>query len=147
MATRGAIGLRNEDGTITGIYSHWDSYPDHNGRILLENYDHTKTRELLSLGYVSSLGKEIGEKHDFDAHYKSTDPEYNWCKFYTRDRGDDFNAALTFNSDQEFVSHFRDCYADYFYLLEESGTWFVATRKGSWERVDEILAQEEMADE
>jgi hypothetical protein len=141
MATRGAIGLRNEDGTITGIYSHWDSYVSHNGRILFEDYDHTKTRELLSLGSVSSLRKEIGKQHDFNKNYNHEDPRYHWCKFYTRDRGDELQAAETFATEDEFVNHFKDVFSEYFYLLEECGTWFVKSYSGSWERVDRAIKE------
>jgi hypothetical protein len=143
MATRGAIGIRNEDGTVTGIYSHWDNYPSYNGRILLDHYDHTKTRKLLSLGAVSCLAKEIGQKHDFSNSYKPEDPEYQWCRFYTRDRGDDFQPSITFSNEDEFVKHFTECWADYFYLLEECGTWFVTTGRKEWQRVDQVLAEEE----
>jgi hypothetical protein len=142
MATRGAIGIRNEDGSITGIYTHWDSYTSHNGRILLESYDHTKTRQLLELGAVSSLGKEIGEQHEFGATYKTDDPRYHWCTFYTRDRSDELWPAQTFANDKEFVKHFTDSWSAYFYLLEECGTWFVRTRSSKWQRVDQVLAME-----
>lgn len=147
MATRGAIGIRNEDGSVTGIYSHWDSYVIHNGRILLENYDHTKTQQLLELGSVSVLGPEIGDKHDFDESFKSDDPRYNWCKFYGRDRGEKDVGSKTFDSDQEFVSYFADCWSHYFYLLEECGTWFVKTRTSEWKRVDHVLEEESKINE
>ena len=29
MATRGNIAIVNEDGSITSIYVHWDSYPEY----------------------------------------------------------------------------------------------------------------------
>ena len=147
MATRGAIGIRNEDGTVTGVYSHWDSYPSHNGRILLDHYDHTKTQQLLSLGFVSVLGKDIGRKHDFDKSFRQEDPEYHWCKFYGRDRGEEDCDAITFDSEQEFYEHFRDCYSEYVYLLEECGTWFVKGRISNWERVDHVLTEEEATHE
>ena len=142
MATRGAIGIRNEDGSVTGIYTHWDSYVSHNGRILLENYDHTKTRQLLELGAVSSLGEEIGEKHDFDETYKEGDPRKKWCTFYTRDLGDEMWAAQTYESEDDFFKKMKESWVEYCYLLEECGTWFVKAYSGRWERVDELLAKE-----
>jgi len=30
MATRSNIGIVNEDGSVTGIYCHWDGYPENN---------------------------------------------------------------------------------------------------------------------
>jgi len=50
--------MRNEDGTITSIYCHWDGYPSWNGRILLENYtDEQSVRKLMELGDMSILGR------------------------------------------------------------------------------------------
>jgi hypothetical protein len=87
MSTRSNIGIitQKNDGKVRVemIYCHWDGYPSNNGKILLENYSSTeKVRELLKLGDLSSLGSEIGTKHDFDTH-----PERQ-CNFYKRDRGE-----------------------------------------------------------
>ena len=69
MATRSSIAMKTENG-IRGIYCHWDGYPDHNGKILSESYtDADKVKALIDLGDISSLRKEIGEKHSFDARY------------------------------------------------------------------------------
>ena len=38
MATRSFIGKLNKDDSITGIYCHFDGYPEHAGRILIDNY-------------------------------------------------------------------------------------------------------------
>lgn len=67
MGTRSRIGLELPDGTFGSIYCHWDGYPGYNGKILLGHYsDPAKVEELISLGDLSSLGAEIGEKHDFN---------------------------------------------------------------------------------
>ncbi len=29
MATRSNIGIVNDNGSVTGIYCHWDGYPEH----------------------------------------------------------------------------------------------------------------------
>jgi hypothetical protein len=143
MATRGAIGLRNEDQSITAVYVHWDSYPSWVGRILLEHYDHTKTRQLLNLGALSSLGSEIGEQHQFGSTYKKSDHRSNWCTFYTRDRGDQLWAAQTFASEKEFVEQFQGSWCEFFYVLEECGTWFVSHLSNNlWQKVEDVLAEE-----
>lgn len=143
MATRGAIGLRNEDQSITAVYLHWDSYPNWAGRTLLNHYDHNKTQQLLNLGAVSSLGSEIGEQHSMKNVYKSDDPRKNWCTFYTRDRGDQLQAAQTFASEKEFVENFRESWCEYFYVLEECGTWFVNDRSSNhWQKVEDVLKEE-----
>jgi hypothetical protein len=93
MATRSTIAIQNDDGTVTGIYCHWDGYLSHNGRILKENYNtEAKVRELIALGQLSGLGETIGEKVDF---YNAPDGQ---CIAYGRDRGEIDSDAETFNT-------------------------------------------------
>jgi hypothetical protein len=66
MSTRSRIGIREPDGTVTSIYCHSDGYLSYNGKILLEHYqDESKIRELIALGDISVLDKNIGSKVDF----------------------------------------------------------------------------------
>ena len=55
MATRSSISIvseRTENGKGKTIYSHWDGYPSHNGRILLEHYqDPKKIKALNNQGF------------------------------------------------------------------------------------------------
>lgn len=107
MGTRSTIAIQNEDGTVTGIYVHWDGYLSHNGRILNENYtDEDSVRALIGLGDLSSLGETIGDKVDFNDY----DAHKGQCVAYARDRGetgveaqtDDNWAALLESYGQEF---------------------------------------------
>lgn len=83
MSTRSNIGVRNTDGTVEYIYCHFDGYPEHNGKILTENYTNiNRVNELLKLGDLSVLGKFIGEKQDFDNRVR------DYCLAYGRDRGE-----------------------------------------------------------
>lgn len=73
MSTNAAIGIENEDGTITAITLHWDGYVDHAGMILTTHYTtEDKVRDLLSGGELSSIAS-------------STDT----CSYYHRDRDED----------------------------------------------------------
>ena len=38
MATRSTIAMKTPEGKIRAIYCHWDGYPEHNGKMLLDNY-------------------------------------------------------------------------------------------------------------
>jgi hypothetical protein len=38
MSTRAAIGYERADGTVVAIYSHYDGYPQHVGKILKEHH-------------------------------------------------------------------------------------------------------------
>ena len=93
MGTRSTIAIQNDDGTVTGIYCHWDGYLSYNGRILKENYNtEAKVRELIALGQLSALGETIGEKVDFN---NAPDGQ---CIAYGRDRGEIDSDAETFNT-------------------------------------------------
>lgn len=84
MSTRGRIGMYLGNGNTISVYSHYSNYLDCSGAILKLYYnDEDKIKELIAQGDISSLGKFIGEKHDFDNR-----PD-GWCTFYKRDRGED----------------------------------------------------------
>ena len=92
MATRSNIAYRTPEGKIRSVYCHWDGYPEHNGKMLLDNYqDAAKIKALIELGSLSALREEVGEQHPFDRDYK--EPELpltdNWTLAYHRDRGED----------------------------------------------------------
>jgi len=71
MATRSNIGIIRDLGTVEAIYCKWDGYPNHIGRVLLENYTTTEQVEaLLELGELSIL-----------------DTTLDTCIAYERDRG------------------------------------------------------------
>jgi hypothetical protein len=114
MSTRSMIGMVNENGAVTGIYCHWDGYPEHNGRILRDHYTTpAKIRSLLKLGDLSSLGPEIGKKHKFES---TTNPE--WCTAYKRDRREEDTDAVLYASVEEFLADNRG--QDYTYLYVNS---------------------------
>jgi hypothetical protein len=98
MGTRSTIGVLNTDGSVTAVYCHWDGYPEHNGKILMENYiTEEKVRELIDFGSISSLS-ECGE------------PDIS-----------NIQGANTFPNVAEFVYEFGEKY-NYLFI---NGTWFV----------------------
>ncbi len=116
MGTRSTIGVVDEDGFVQGIYCHWDGYPEHNGRILRDHYTTPrKIMQLIKLGDLSSLGAEIGRKHNFMA----TDT-HNQCTAYKRDRGEKGTEAQTYKDVFEFLADDRG--QDYTYLYV-NGKW------------------------
>lgn len=97
MATRSSITIKELDGSVKSIYCHWDGYPEGVGKILDEHYtDLEKVRELIALGNLSSLGPEIGVKHDFE------DRNYSMCLAYGRDRGDANQEAKPWVNTQDY---------------------------------------------
>lgn len=120
MATRSTIALEFADGTVQQIYCHWDGYLSNNGQILLQHYkDPFKVRDLIDGGAVSSLGREIGEKQDFD---KRETHNENWTLFYARDRGED----LVKHSYKDYADYkARAQSEEYNYILRTDGKWYV----------------------
>ena len=104
MSTRSAIGIRYADGTITGIYCHYDGYPEHNGKILYEHYLETyDVEDLLSFGSLSSLGHtpEASERRVKDMDERN------------------------FDNEKQFLDYFYG--VDYYYLFEaETEDWYCA---------------------
>lgn len=116
MATRSTIACENKDYTISMVYCHWDGYLEHNGKILLENYDWLKTQELIGLGSLSILAKDIGQKHDFNE-------KVDCCKFYGRDRGEKNTEATEYeNFDAWLQSGLQQ---EFDYILRLDGQWYV----------------------
>ena len=132
MGTRSRIGVMHGD-KCKSVYCHWDGYLSHNGRILQEHYDSGRANHLVALGNMSTLGKEIGEKHAFSqfevraeevqAYKELTE---HWTTFYGRDRGEtetEFKVAQTFD---EFIEQCDNCGAEYYYINKD-GVWYCGT--------------------
>lgn len=138
MGTRSTIAIQNVDGTVTGIYCHWDGYLSNNGRILEENYTTEEAvRELIALGDLSSLGETVGTKHDFD---RAPDGE---CNAYGRDRGEKNVDAVTCHDWIDFLNGHGQ---EYDYLFVPGTGWRVRYYAG-WSSAElplvEALAREE----
>lgn len=114
MATRSHIGIKQPNGTIDYIYSHWDGYPEHHGPILVNHYNNIdKINQLLELGSVSVLAEEIGEQQDFNDRSTHRD---NWCLAYGRDRGE----KNIEKQNASFKELLEDDYVDYLYIFENN---------------------------
>jgi hypothetical protein len=121
MATRSTIAIENEDGTVNSVYCHWDGYISHNGKILLEHYsDRAKLAELIKHGSISSLGPEIGIKHDFNDH------SHDMTTFYGRDRDEKDCGFRRFICLAEYLLSENQ---EYNYFLRTDNVWYVSTEK------------------
>ena len=114
MATRSTIWMKNEDGTFTGIYCHWNGYIENNGKILFQHYqDVNKLKSLLALGSISCLGQYVSTNmpHTFEQPAPSVTVAYH------RDRGEDY---CQYNKiKEENVSEYYEEY-NYFFI---DGEW------------------------
>ena len=148
MGTRSRIGVMHGD-KLKSVYCHWDGYLSNNGKILQAHYDSVKANHLVSLGFISSLKENIGEKHPFSPFdlptelRNMTQGEFeaaygNMTTFYGRDReetGVDFKVALTF---QEFIDQCDNCDAEYYYIMRD-GVWYCGVN-----RSDDSMVQGQM---
>ena len=123
MGTRSTIAIQNSNGTVTGIYCHWDGYLEHNGKLLASNYTtEEKVYELMALGDLSTLGETIGAKTDFN------DAAKGQCVAYGRDRGETDINCTSFDSHAELVEQIGQGF-DYLYVPGKG--WSVARGKNA----------------
>ena len=141
MSTRSDIIAQLADLRWGRIYCHSDGYLEHNGRILFENYTGQKKIErLIALGDLSSLGPEIGKKHDFnwfdklyqkrkknlitdDEFEKAKEVGWNVCRAYGRDRGEKGTSA-TIRDTLAQVWPEEDTWTEFTYVWR-GGKWWV----------------------
>ena len=100
MATRSFIGKLNKDDSITGIFCYWDGYPEHAGRILIDNYlTEQQVDQLLALGDLSSI-----------------DPALDKCESYSS-RGEKGVEAKSYKDFQAFYEAGKSVWAEYYYVF------------------------------
>ena len=129
MGTRSNIGIVNDNGSVTGIYVHWDGYPEHNGKLLLNHYTNSeKINQLMSLGNLSYLAENIYS--DKKAH-SFRNPVDGVCVAYGRDRGETGTNSWIFDNISEFEEFAGNCCVDYQYLFN-NGKWQYRNHNGTW---------------
>jgi hypothetical protein len=117
------------------VYCHWDGYVAHNGYILQTQYDSVKANKLVSMGDLSSLGADIGEKHDFgrtmsDDMYADIGGSVSCakdCTFYGRDRGEEGTEYTTFQSLADLLAAAEGRWGEYVYIMRD-GVWYYSRR-------------------
>lgn len=118
MATRGNIGIVNSDGSITGIYVHFDAYPAYVGKTLLNCYTDTDiVNKLIDLGDLSSLGEDL-----YVTGHTWKSPIEGVCVAYGRDRGEKGVESRRFISEVEYKMNGKG--VDYQYLYKNDKWYF-----------------------
>lgn len=111
MGTRSRIGIELPDHSVLSVYCHWDGYPEHNGRILVKDYqDREKVQELIDGGGMSSLQTS----RDWD----NQDLEPARTLYYS-ERGEE--VPPVHSSFEKFVGA-HSC-EEYAYLYDLEGNW------------------------
>ena len=124
MGTRSRIGVMHGD-KLKSVYCHWDGYPSHNGKMLVEHYNtHEKAQALIALGSLSSLQERIEPSGEPNFNK----PEDGVTIAYHRDRGEEFSQQ-THKSVPDF---FKGDIEEFGYLFTQEGEWLVAAARGSF---------------
>jgi len=118
MSTRSYIAKQLDDGSITGIYCHFDGYPEGVGVTLKAHYmDPSKVDALLTLGSISSLGAELGDQHEFE------DRSRDCVTAYHRDRGETLEPPTVYRTLDDLRENVAsDLGAEYAYIFVR-GEW------------------------
>lgn len=137
MATRSTIAVKLSTHHYIQVYCHWDGYVDHNGKLLVEEYnDLPKAIALVSQGDISSLRENIyptiGGTHTFD------NPEENVTVFYGRDRHEKDCWPREFISESDWLDHRME--EEYNYLFQD-GEWWVQAYEKELKKVVDLLGQ------
>ena len=119
MGTHSYIGRERDDGSVQYVYCHWDGYPTHNGRILLEHYSsRERVEQLLALGELSSLAPRLEPTQPVLPGGWVGKTEEGVVAAYARERGDEPRPPLTAASLADLRAGVQ-----YGYVLLRDGTW------------------------
>lgn len=136
MSTRSLICKENADHTYTGIYCHWGGYPEHNGRLLVENYDTPeKVDELLALGDLSILEEHVAPPEGYQHSFEHPLPDV--CVAYHRDRGEEFNPPSIITT-----KDYQESWCEYMYVFGLDHKWRYFTSLDSDDQKPEIFTAE-----
>ena len=147
MSTNAAIGMTMPDGTIKAVYLHWDGYIKDGGagETLAEHYkDRAKVENLISLGFLSSLGAKVDP--DPASPHSWSNPQPGVTVAYHRDRKERLQPAVEFKDKDSFAEEAKGCLlAEYAYLFED-GHWLMcdlhlSAKPWKWKVLSDVLAQ------
>ena len=133
MGTRSRIGIELPNHDVVSVYCHWDGYPEHNGRILVEQYlNRDDVEELIDGGSMSTLRTrgtwdhssplrdEKGEYICDAAGYLTYENDREPQPLYHTERGEEISIEHT--SFDEFVSGNLGG-EEYAYLYDLNDNW------------------------
>lgn len=122
MSTGSTIAILKTDGTVEQISADYDGDIASNGAILLIHYrDPQKVKELISLGNVRALEKNI--HLDPNVEHKLKDPQEYVTTFYGRDDGESGEEAKKYKSFDDYIENVNYQGYDYFFD-EKKKKWF-----------------------
>lgn len=146
MSTQCGIGMERQDGTVTGIYCHYDGYPAGVGATLHEHYlDPAKVAELVSLGSVASVGHTLDKPPAEPARTGDRIDDRQAARekfttFYGRDCGWASYGPVVSADVEGFRVELRRHGVEFLYLFGTDGRWRVSKPYGRWRSLVDVLA-------
>ena len=136
MGTRSLIGKQLSDGSIIGVYCHYDGYPAFNGRMLRDNFDTVeKVNKLIDGGDMSCTWTNAGWNNE-------TLPESGPLHYTMRGESLESNAPRLYKDLNEFMCAADDNYgAEYTYHFV-NGEWVCHNLNAGLDR--DMVKQEEI---
>ena len=141
MATRSNIGIVNEDGSITGIYCHFDGYPEYVGKMLLNHYNNDDiVNDLMNLGNLSILSESLHSTTGINLYstnnrHTFNNPQDGVCVAYGRDRGEQNVDSVKYEDLGQYEDMAADTLAEYQYLFKDGKWMYRCTYKGGWKEL------------
>lgn len=119
MSTRAVILRENTNGTLNGIYCHFDGYPEHTGLFLQKYYkNREKVDALIELGSVEWLGKYLPKVDENDVYIassnKNTTVPFAINKNYKKEQESYKNRTEAFDKCKDI---------NYIYIFTNDGKW------------------------
>ena len=129
-ATRWNVAVEMPNGKVTAVYGHFDGYPEHVGKLLKQYYKGAAVKQLIKIGKqgISTLGKKIGKKHDFNMPYDEK-RKLGYTTFYGRDRGEKGNMTSTYKSREDFGRSFGEEFG-YVWSVKDK-KWYMYDHNGN----------------
>jgi len=117
MGTRSLIGKQLSDGSILGVYCHYDGYPAYNGRMLRDNFDTVeKVNKLIDGGDMSCTWTNAGWNNE-------TLPESGPLYYTMRGESLESNAPQLYKDLNEFLCAADDNYGAEYTYHYVNGEW------------------------
>ncbi len=135
MGTRSFITIKHKDNTYSGVYCHWDGYPEHNGKILKEDYQaRSKVVDLIDGGDMSSLkttntwDSELMDDENGNS-VRNEDGTYKYSNtrdaqpLYYHERGETDEDTIYpkhFKTYQQLYKYASGCCCEYIYTFDDT---------------------------
>jgi hypothetical protein len=122
MGTRSFITIKHKDNTYSGVYCHWDGYPEHNGKILKEDYQaRSKVVDLIDGGDMSSLKTKTTWESTFqDDDYNNTREEQPLYYYERGETDEDIIYPKHFTNHQKMYKYAKNSGCEFIYTFDDT---------------------------